>query len=385
VKHVVDLMLEHAAAEAASELPRSIGVIAFGVKHAARIEREFEERLETAPLEVQEYFRDEGRERYFIKNIERVQGDERDVIILTVGYGRGTNGKLSYSWGPVLTEGGFRRVNVAITRARSQMIVVTSFAPEDVDKQASTSEGFQLMYRFLHFAGSSGTDFGDEGPMDVPVNVFEADIQQRMEGRGLKVVPQYGVGGYRLDFAVQHPDNPARYLLAVEADGASYHSGFVARERDRLRQRQLEARGWRFVRIWSSDYFFDPEAQIDRVLAAYEEELAASSPKKRLRRHVQASPSIAADDDPLTTPPTWTEGISARHGWPGVRRGLKIQDYTDTELQRVVIWVLSDERPRTRSEVFEEAKAELGFQRSGKVISERLTLAVNRVMSTVQS
>jgi very-short-patch-repair endonuclease len=381
VHQVVDLMLEHARIQAGMAKPQSLGVIAFGQKHSARIEREFEQRLTSESDAVKAYFADTGAEKYFIKNIERVQGDERDVIILTVGYAKGINGKLSYNWGPVQQSGGHRRVNVAISRAKGQMILVTSFGPEDVDPNYSQAEGFQLMRRFIEYAATGGETFGDEGAQHVPCNPFEADIQQRLEAEGLSVVPQWGVGGYRIDFAIQHPKQPGRFVLAVEADGASYHSGTVARERDRLRQQLLEARGWRFVRIWSSDYFFDPEPEIQRVLAAYASALAAGE-----RTRIAAAPPGAENGrSPLpeaAAAPSWEETVSTRRAWPGVARGLPIGAYSDTELQRVVRWVISDDAPRTRAEIFEEAKAALGFQRNGKNIVEAISQAVDTVMSS---
>jgi very-short-patch-repair endonuclease len=373
VRSVVDLMLAHAAEQVGQQAPLSLGVIAFGSKHAARIEREFDQRIVDQPPEVQAYFAEGDREQMFIKNIERVQGDERDVIILSVGYARGTDGRLRYNWGPVLTDGGHRRVNVAITRARQWMRLVTSFGVADVDPTASAMEGFELMYRFLRFAASGGADFGDTGPMHVPCNPFEADIQMNLERRGLQVVPQWGVGGYRLDFAVRDPRQPGRFLLAVEADGASYHSGLVVRERDRLRQRQLEARGWRFVRIWSSDYFFDPNAEIDRVVRAYEDALAGSAGVDRGTE--EPSTQGGARDVP-----NWTEAPAARGRRPSIARGYPISKYSDRELQALVRWVLSDNLPHTRADVFEEVKRDLGFERDGKVIVVRISAAVGVVM-----
>lgn len=368
VQEVVRLMLAHAVDQMGADRPLSLGVIAFGVKHALRIERELEERLHDAPDEVQEFFASTSSESFFIKSIERVQGDERDVVIVTVGYARSTDGRLRYNWGPVQTEGGHRRVNVAVTRARRRMTLVTSFDAEEVDATASSAEGFKLMHRFIRFAASEGTDFGDDGAMHVPCNPFEADIQQRLEAKGLSVVPQWGVGGYRLDFAIAHPERPGRFVLAVEADGAGYHSGTVARERDRLRQRQLEARGWRFVRIWSSDYFADPNAEIDRVLAAYEEALAGET----------STPPASTES--AFTAHTWEETVPLRGRRPAVPVGPPISKYSDGDLQAMVRWVVSDELPRTRDEVYEEVKTSLRFQRDGKNIRERITGAVEAVL-----
>lgn len=361
VQTVVDLVLDHAR----TSPDDSLGGLPFGIEHAQRIERELERRLLDADEQTRSWFTPTGDEPFFIKNIERVQGDEREKIILTVGYGRGNDGRLRYSWGPVLQEGGHRRVNVAISRARSDIILVTSFEATEVDERASDAKGFQLMRRFINFAASAGSDFGDVGVLEVELNPFEYDILRRLEEVGLDVSPQYGVGSYRLDFAVRHPEEPGRFVLAVEADGAAYHSGTVARERDRLRQQALEARGWTFVRIWSTDYFRDPEGQIDRVLLAYEAAIQSTADGVR---------------PPKPSGSTWVDQPAQRGRRPGVPAGLPMGEYTDQQLDAMVTWVRSDDLPHTRDEIFEMVKAELGFLRNGKNIVDRIDAAIERKM-----
>lgn len=360
VDAVVDLVLDHAR----HRPDRSLGVIAFGIEHSNRIQKELERRLADEPEDVRAWFAPEGDEPFFVKNIERVQGDERDCIVLTVGYARGNDGRLRYSWGPLLQAGGHRRVNVAISRAKSEIVLVTSFEPSEIDERASDREGFQLMRRFVTFASTGGTDFGDVGPLPVELNPFEYDVLQRLMAAGLDVTPQYGVGSYRLDFAIHHPLQPGRFLLAVETDGAAYHSGVVARERDRLRQQILADRGWRFVRIWSTDYFRNPDEQIERVLAAYNDALGNEMPYER----------VAA---PVTE---WRDEPAVRRRRPPVPRDLPISAYTDRQLDAVVDWVRSDELPHTKDEVFEMVKRDLGFQKNGRVIVERIRAAIDRRM-----
>jgi very-short-patch-repair endonuclease len=372
VNHVADLVATHAH----QHPQESLGVIAFGVEHARRIEKELERRaLDDRVLD--EFLKGGGDEPFFVKNIERVQGDEREVVILTVGYGRGTDGRLRYNWGPVLQDGGFRRVNVAISRARSRMVLVTSFAAQDVDERGSDAEGFQLMRRFISFVSTGGQDFGDEGEQDFPLNPFEYDIYMRLIDAGLDVVPQWGVGGYRLDFAIRHPQRPGTFVLAVEADGAAYHSGLVARERDRLRQEQLEARGWRFVRIWSTDWFYDPQPQVDRVVSAYEGRIAEVNSEVGEQRR----PAQMRADEPAGAAAeiAWDSGRVTRGTRPSIQPGLPIGQYTDSQLKAMVRWVGSDDLPRTRDELFEAVKAELGFRRNGKNIVDRINLAIDAV------
>ena len=276
VGKVVDLVLEHARARS----KETLGVIAFGQHHANNIENVLMRRLgELNDPSLDEFFSETNEERFFVKNIERVQGDERDVIILSVGYHKDANGNLPYRFGPILQEGGERRLNVAVTRARSRVTLVSSFSHRDMDPGRSSAKGAELLRQYLEYAASGGTDLGS-GVSDTPLNPFELSIKEGLERRGIPVTPQYGVSGYRIDFACAHPDEPGRMVLAIEADGASYHSSPTARDRDRLRQQVLEGKGWHFHRIWSTSWFRDREAELDKAEEAW---------KQAVPRHRQGS------------------------------------------------------------------------------------------------
>ena len=205
-------------------------------------------------------------DRFFVKNLERVQGDERDSIILSIGYGKDRAGNLPYRFGPLLTEGGERRLNVAITRAKRRMTVVSSFDYRDMDPRRSTARGVELLRLYLEYAASGGKLLGDRGLTGVPLDAFEADVCDALAARGAHLLPQFGASGYRIDLVAEHPEKPGRLVLAIECDGASYHSVPTTRDRDRLRQQHLEALGWRFHRIWSTDWFLRREQEIERAL-----------------------------------------------------------------------------------------------------------------------
>ncbi|EPD83041.1 hypothetical protein HMPREF1529_03053 [Microbacterium sp. oral taxon 186 str. F0373] len=237
VRRVVDLVKSHVKAHP----EESVGVITFGIKHEARIERALEVAMQQDP-EFEAALTAHADEPWFVKAIERVQGDERDAIFLSVGYGKSSDGRLRYFWGPLLRDGGERRLNVAISRAKKRMTLVTSFAAEDVAPDGHSSAGYRLMYQFIRFVASGGNSLTDGTSQATPLNPFEIDIKKRLEAAGLVLDPQVGVGGYRIDFAARHPDTPGRHVLAIEADGAAYHSGHIARERDRLRQELLVTR-----------------------------------------------------------------------------------------------------------------------------------------------
>ncbi len=365
VEKVVELILEHARVK-----PReTLGVIAFGQHHADNIENTLMRRLaEMNDPSLDEFFAEKNEERFFVKNIERVQGDERDAIILSVGYHKDANGNLPYRFGPMLQEGGERRLNVAVTRARSRLTVVSSFSHHDMSPGRSTAKGVDLLRRYIEFATSGGRDLGAD-VQNIPLNPFELAIKEGLERRGIPVTPQYGVSGYRVDFACAHPDEPGRMVLAIEADGAMYHSAPTARDRDRLRQQVLEDKGWRFHRIWSTAWFRNREAELDKALEAWKEAVAASD---------KGGPTPIPEpssSNPVSSP---TPRRGPRPGVP--RRGMSgynsIGDYGHGQLVSLARWIESDTLLRTDEDLMREMMRELGFKRSGSRITQALTAAI---------
>jgi very-short-patch-repair endonuclease len=271
VEQVVELILEHARAR-----PReSLGVIALGIRHAERIDAALRHALGDHP-DLEGFFAEDSPEPFFVKNLERVQGDERDAIILSIGYGKHRDGRMRYQWGPLLRDGGERRLNVAATRARCRLTLVSSFSSHDVDPDRVTKAGARLLADYLEYAGSGGTAIGASGGAEL--NPFEADVRDRLAACGITVVPQYGVGGYRVDFAAAHPQDADRMVLAIEADGASYRQSGSVRDRDRLRGEHLQRLGWNFHRLWSTNWFADPQAEVAKVRDAYERAVSAADP-----------------------------------------------------------------------------------------------------------
>ncbi len=270
VDRVVELILEHARTRPAE----SLGVIALGVKHAERIDLALREALAAADAQAEAFFADDVPEPFFVKNLERVQGDERDAIILSIGYGKHADGRMRYQWGPLLRDGGERRLNVAATRAKHRLTVVSSFSSHDVDPERLTKAGARLLAEYLEYADAGGTPMAASGAQ--AANSFEVSVSSRLAEYGITVVPQYGVGGYRVDFAAAHPDDPSRMILAVEADGASYRDSGSVRDRDRLRKEHLERLGWRFHRLWSTNWFHDPDTEVAKLREAYEKAVASA-------------------------------------------------------------------------------------------------------------
>ncbi|BCJ74001.1 hypothetical protein CS0771_35450 [Catellatospora sp. IY07-71] len=357
VRRVVELILAHAQQRPAE----SLGVITMGITHAERVDAALRRALVQRP-DLEPYFSENGHEPFFVKNIERVQGDERDAVILTIGYPKGLDGRMLYRFGPLNTKGGHRRLNVAITRARRRMTVVSSFTHLDMDPQRLRAEGAVMLRDFLEYAASGGRREIAALTGAPALSAFEADVLARLTAAGIPLVVRHGVGGHRIDFAATHPDDPHRLVLAIEADGPSYHSSPTVRDRDRLRQQHLERLGWRFHRIWSTDWTRQREVEIAKARAVYD--LAVSSAADLL-------PDTVADGVTLRLPSA-RQRTGTRPALPAAE---KITDVPQESLVELVRWIESDGLNRTEDEVVAEAYAELGLPRRTPRTTEALRAA----------
>jgi very-short-patch-repair endonuclease len=397
VRRVVDLMIGHARRRPTE----SLGVITMGITHAIRIEDALRQRLRTEP-DVRDWFDADAAEPCFVKNLERVQGDERDAIILAIGYGK-SGGRMMHRFGPLNNAGGERRLNVAITRAKRRMTVVAGFHPDDLDPTRLAAEGAKRLADYLRYA--AGGPVPASAVRDVPAaDPFEIQVRDRLRALGIQAETKVGVTGSFIDVAVRHPRKSGRYVLAIEADGPSYYAAPTTRSRDRLRPEQLERLGWRFHRIWSTDWYRHPDREIARIRAAYEQAVYAADQADRA-----AARAAAAQPDGLTDRAGWADdapihpdagmnvpgtlpGLAPgdrpdRATPPGIRRGPRppasfgapIGDYTDDELESIVAWIASDGLLRTDLELKREARDELGFRRNGARIEQRLSDAVAQV------
>lgn len=267
-KRVAELVFEHFR----KNPNRSLGVIAFGEVQQQAIDVAIRQmRMKNQSFEP--FFREDKEEPFFIKNLENVQGDERDTIIFSIGYAKDLNGKMNMYFGPLSKLGGERRLNVAITRAKYNVKLVGSIMPTDIDTERINTEGPKLLRSYI--------DFAINGPSSILSEVTESDVVQHdspfeaavynfLDRKGYKLETQVGCSGYRIDIAVKHPTLKGRYVLGIECDGASYHSARTARERDRLRQDVLENMGWRIYRIWSTDWIKDPITEGEKLIQAVE-------------------------------------------------------------------------------------------------------------------
>ncbi len=316
-RRVVDVLVD----ELHRDPSNSIGVVAFSVAQQQAIEDEWERRIRMDPtLEV---LAGHGRlHGLFIKNLETVQGDERDVIVFSIGYGRDESGRMLMNFGPLNREGGWRRLNVAVTRARRRVVVVSSIRAEDITRPeigpaaSGPPRGPDLLRAYLEYAEHGTlpavvTHSASRGPAD---SDFEREVAAAIQALGWQTVTQVGTSGYRIDLGVISKTDRSRFLVGVECDGMMYHSAKTARDRDRLRQNVLEQLGWRIHRIWSQDWYGRRGAAIERLRAVLAE--AESSMTER-KTHVvpsqpSADPPAAAATPTLVVTPVTRDSQSTR-------------------------------------------------------------------------
>lgn len=270
-RKVADLVFEHFR-----RYPnRSLGVVTFSEAQQNAVDAAIrQKRLQNPNLD--KYFIEDKEEPFFIKNLENVQGDERDTIIFSIGYAKDNKGIMYMNFGPLSREGGYRRLNVAITRAKHNIKLVGSIVPTDIDLEKVSSEGVKMLRSYIEFAQQGiialekELTFNNNLECDSP---FEEAVYDFLQSKGYSVVTQVGCSGFRIDMAVKHPIHSGKFAIGIECDGATYHNSRTARERDRLRQAILEDMGWTIYRIWSTDWIKDPKTEEEKLINAVEKAL----------------------------------------------------------------------------------------------------------------
>lgn len=246
---------------------KSLGVIAFSEAQMEAVDQALDD-LRRQDRELDEVLSSDQGEPFLLYNLENVQGHERDRIILSVGYGRDENGRFALNFGPLNREGGERRLNVAITRAKQSLDIVSSIRSEDIDLSGTRSAGARLLKQYLAFAEAGG----DRRALPLPpgrkgeeVGPFQDRLRRELEDRGHRVKVNVGTSDYRVDLAIEDPAEEGRFLLGIECDGEHYLSGRTVRDRDRTRQSQLGRLGWNLHRVWSVEWFRNPHGELDRI------------------------------------------------------------------------------------------------------------------------
>jgi len=268
----------------------SVGVVAFSNAQANEIEYQLDAARRSRP-DLESYFASDRLDGFFVKNLESVQGDERDVILFSVGYGRDENGKLTMNFGPVNREGGWRRLNVAFTRARNRVELVSSITAGDFTDVSNLNVSHLKRYFDYAERGAAALAYEIVEASGGPDSPFEEEVIRTIHGWGFVVESQVGQAGYRIDMAIRDPRRPGSFVLGIECDGAAYHSSRVARDRDRLRQEVLEGLGWELYRIWGPTWYNSRVTAERDLRIAIESAIARSeTPKERALDEVLPNP-----------------------------------------------------------------------------------------------
>ena len=286
----------------------SLGVVTFSVAQEDAVRAAVEALGDDAPEVATLLEQNDRLDGFFVKSLESVQGDERDVIIFSVGYGPDENGKFTMNFGPLNREGGWRRLNVAITRARRRVELVSSFRATQITE--TKSDGVRHLRGYLDFAerGRTALALDAPGSLGDAESVFEEQVAQVIRSWGYFADTQVGAAGYRIDIAVRHPDRSGEYILAVECDGAAYHSARTARDRDRLRQQVLEGLGWTVHRIWGISWWRDRQTQEARLKVAIDASTQTGG-RPSTRSHLRPGIPLPIEFDELDPDslPSWVE------------------------------------------------------------------------------
>ena len=248
---------------------RSAGVVTFSMAQKNLIEDLVEERRSANP-QFEDYFSDEADEPFFVKNLENVQGDERDVILFSVGYAKGPDGKFMMNFGPLNRSGGERRLNVAVTRAKEQVVVFASCKGAEIDLNRTQAVGAAHLKAFLEYAERGGGE-AVAGAAETRRDAFADEVAAFLGHNGYSVERGVGCSGHRIDVGVRNPDRGGGYIAAVECDGDSYASALTARDRDELRASVLRSLGWNVIRVWSADWALDRRRGEERLLKELDE------------------------------------------------------------------------------------------------------------------
>ena len=376
----------------------TLGVVTFNQTQQALIDTLLDARRRANP-DLDRAIAAQTGEKLFIKNLENVQGDERDIIFFSITYGPDAAGKTTMNFGPLNGEGGHRRLNVAISRAREGVVIYSTLMPEQIDLSRVRAAGVRDLKHYLEFAIRGARALVEQSvPMGMdPESPFEVAVIKVLRDMGWTVHPQVGCSGYRIDLAVVDPRAPGRYLVGIECDGRAYHSGATARDRDRLRQLVLEGLGWRIHRIWSTDWWINPEAEVQKLsmllqsLVEVEEGDDAADPPAGPAMDHEASPDVDSSESESQAESAsaaeaaaeviaGAQGVGRRIYVPAtVAAGDPVAFYEAGSAHRLseqLQLVVDTEGPMPESTLFKRIARAWGLERTGPRIAERLKALV---------
>lgn len=359
---------------------RSLGIIAFGEVQQTSIEEAIIRKRHDNP-QYEIFFKEDKEEPLFIKNLETVQGDERDTIIFSIGYAPDASGKFIMNFGPLSRNGGERRLNVAITRARYNLKLVGSILPTNIDTDRISGLGPKLLRLYIDFAINgihailAETSLNGGISFDSP---FEESVYNFLSTNGYDVITQVGCSGYRIDMAIRHPKYHGRYAIGIECDGAAYHSARNARERDRLRQTILEDMGWKIYRVWSTDWIKDQQTEGERLLKTIESAIAEYHEEPQKTNISTQKSTDFLDIRTKSTQEVFSEKFMSIRSYYVGRNAIEIPT---SDFERTMIRVLENGLGLDKAALFKET-ALYGYlwQRQGSNIKEKLERAYQNLL-----
>lgn len=359
----------------------TIGVVTFNQPQQALIETLLDARRRSND-KLDRAIAERAHEPLFVKNLENVQGDERDVIFFSITFGPDAAGKTTMNFGPLNGEGGHRRLNVAISRAREAVVIYSTLLPEQIELSKVRAAGVRDLKHYLEFAIKGARALVEQSlPTGLePDSPFETAVIRTLRNQGWVVHPQVGCSGYRIDIGVVDPRAPGRYLVGIECDGRTYHSGATARDRDRLRQHILEGLGWRIHRIWSTDWWLNPEDEVRKITQKLQKLLSEEEDPQQGSVVDEASlcPSETVLDEPDEQEPESNESAGATLPvfcpvTPGGGKPDAFYDLsTGPTLTKQMLQVIDGEGPISEGNLFRKIARAWGLERTGARIVERL-------------
>ena len=374
---------------------RSLGIGTFNVHQQEAILEELERLREEKP-DLEHFFATKGTESFFVKNLETIQGDERDVIFLSVGYGFDAQHRLSMNFGALTRDGGERRLNVLMTRARQRCVVFSNFRARDMpmSDMGAASRGVQVLKLFLEYA-ETGRVPCSAAPLEESESPFEDSVYSFLTENGHEVHKRVGSAGFRLDLAVVNPERPGEYLIGVECDGATYHSSCVARDRDRLRRQVLEGLGWQITRVWSTDWFRNPgasqealRAAIDRVREAAREGIVLPEPVAEPVPAVESAEIVKKDEEVPMTVTTAGPPVVELAPTPAyvpcrslvVSAEIEPGEYPPIKMAALVAEVVEVEGPVHRKEAANRIRDAFGLKRTGRQVQAAIDAGIEKAV-----
>ena len=360
---------------------KSLGIVALNSSQKEAIEDCVNEELASRP-ELQPYFDPSRENGFFVKSLESVQGDERDVIMISIGYGKSADGNLTLNFGPLNTEGGWRRLNVLVTRAKWQIILITSIRSSELHRVNPLNKGPFALKNYIEYCERNGSLPPDLASIEsAETNDFEDSVRAVLVDNGFSVDAQVGAGSFRIDLGVRDPRDPSKYLIGIECDGATYHSSKVARDRDLIREEILKEMGWKLHRVWSTEWFHNKEAatrlMIENIQRALDRDSSESMPAAVLDEEPEIIHSVSLPKlKRLYKPGVPYEKFKKRYRKDALMEGSK-----QYRLSEILEEVIHFEGPIHEDLLDERLKEIFGVQKIGanirRNIEQALRLAVH--------